>query len=159
MFLILMVAGNLFGSDVEKLGAEDWAIREAATDRLKLGGPFSLPAVIGALESPDPEIRFRARVIAGKWVSLLKDLRAADWLSDPWPLTYAQALTFWHDEGLRYRVRRVAEANGCQDWYTWPLTCDPGFNPFGWDWAKWAMASDALQKCRRSLGTAAGWPF
>lgn len=159
MYWILLVCANLFGSDASRLGADSWVIREDADRRLRLYGLLALPAVSRLACSSDPEIRFRVAGILGHWQSFAADLRAAAILCDPWPLGWRGALSLWHDERTRLRVRRVAMANGVGASVVESLQADEEFSPFFWGAPKWVYAAGALQTARKQLGTAAGWPF
>lgn len=57
---------------VARLGADDYRTREAAAAALERHGPAAVPALLAALDSPDPEVRRRAAPV------LLKLRRAAD---------------------------------------------------------------------------------
>jgi outer membrane protein assembly factor BamB len=50
-----------FDDLVRRLGDAEWATREKASDALIDAGDAALPALTGALESADPEVRLRAR--------------------------------------------------------------------------------------------------
>ena len=48
---------------IEQLGSGKWKVRKAATTKLREIGPAALPALKGALNSPDWEVKVRARMI------------------------------------------------------------------------------------------------
>ena len=154
MYWLLMLCSNLSTSEVDKLGADEWTVREAAQYRIRLYGILAAPAVLRATRSDDPEIRFRANQLAGPWRLWALDLEAAAVLRSPWPVNPNR---LWEDIDLRYHLYRVALANGCPDG-------DARFlvegNSVG-VWSQWdngEYAAWALDRCRMRLGTWVVWP-
>ena len=154
MFALLVMCSNLSTSDVDKLGADSFAVRESAQWRLKHYGILAAPAIFRATRSDDPEIRHRANELAAPWRCWLLDLEAAAVLRSPWPVNPNR---LWEDGELRYHLRRVAVANGCPD-------TDARFmvegNQSGF-WSQWNDADYAawsLDRCRQRLGTWVLWP-
>lgn len=168
--LILTVLGQ--GSDVARLGADEFETREEAQARLRSMGPLAVAALVaGGVTCDDPEIRFRAGVLLRPWWELAAEQRAEAVLYSPWPVDPAR---FYADRRLRERVKRLARAAGCDgqeeapegaEWYTPPpitedLTPDERFNEFQQEADKLAVAANALAECRRVLRVEpVGWPF
>ncbi len=62
---------------IENLAADDFRLRDEATTRLALLGEDALPALKKAMDSPDPEVKMRARALHRR-LETLTDKRAQD---------------------------------------------------------------------------------
>lgn len=147
----------LIALDVSGLGSADYERREAAEARLRAWSFLAVPALMDKCRRSDcQETRIRAGRLLAPWVHTAGNLRAADTLLSPWPV---DPLAFWADESLRWRCRRIMEAQGCHQsiWLT-PETQDVSFFKWGEDRVRDAVW--ALEACRRHLGVSrVGWPF
>jgi hypothetical protein len=151
----------LFAGPMADLGHPDWSRRESADARLRSWGLLAVPAWLDATRSENPEVRFRAVQALGKWRSLAADLRAAAMLTDPWPIDPA---VLWNDEDLRFRIHRIAVANGCDKNGPAAWLLPDAYTQCGWffNWMPVMKCAIALTECKHRLGFGYGpypYPF
>lgn len=157
MFAILGTVLTLGGSDLDKLGSDDWETRESATDRLRMLGVFGVPALYRALDTDNPEAYRRAQRLLIPWHNLCQDARAVKVLTDWWPLSEREAAELWADHDTRARMSRLLSLRyGCEyparqihpssDWESW--WCDG----FPWSQTWWALTT-----ARERIGSQPPW--
>jgi len=104
---------------VRHLGADDFAVREAATVKLRQLGPAAVPALKRAAESDDPEVKMRARKLLqaaqaaggeGKAVRRLMALRALGELGKPEALPALRRLVAAKEPFVADYARQAAAA-------------------------------------------------
>jgi len=104
---------------VRQLGADDFAVREAATVKLRQLGPAAVPALKRAAESDDPEVKIRARKLLqaaqaaggeGKAVRRLMALRALGELGKPEALPALRRLAAAKEPFVADYARQAAAA-------------------------------------------------
>lgn len=157
MYAILLAL--VIGPAVERLGSDSWGRRECAEERLRSLKCLAWPALLGAADSPDPEVRHRVHRLLAPYRVFALDLRAAAVLTDPWPLPPSDLARLMTDEELCRRCHRLATAAGCN--MVWHLL------PENWPGEFWVCQWTAAQLCEASLTRARdhlghrspGWPF
>lgn len=139
-----------------RLGSSDWYTREAADWRLRFLMPLSAPAVSGALSSDDPEVRFRAAGIMGRWWSFQADYRAACTLACPFELS---AVRLYADDELRRRIYRLACRKGHTEAAYWLLPEHESGHGIGWfgNWMPIVRVANSYREVRLSLGYGLDW--
>jgi len=133
MELLYALAVSLFITpDCDRLGADAFDVREAATDRLKLWGWIARPELLKLRASTeDPEVLYRVRAIIGTQDGAIKRLQRALILqADYWP-----AEGFWEEDNRHFVWGEIRRLN-VPTWY-------PSGSKREWDaTAPWRICPD-----------------
>lgn len=150
MFTLLAM---LIAFDIARLGHPDWSTREAAEHRLRAWGLIAVPALLRAAQSDNPEVRFRATAMLGRWLSIAADYRAAAVIACPWEIS---PVRLYADEDLRRRTYRIAIASGCKAGGEIERLLPETYVQCGWfwNWMPSARCAGALRIARIELGYA-----
>jgi hypothetical protein len=106
--LLVLLMGSSPTDYIQRLGHEDYWVRERAEKTLRMWGILALPALQEATKSDSPEVRIRvSRLI--KQPQYTADLfNAAKILMSP----EMPERDWFHNSRLKYRVLELAKANG-----------------------------------------------
>jgi hypothetical protein len=153
--LVLLLTGP-----PESLGHDRWDVRESAERRFRLAGPLAWPLLLPLAESEDAEARSRAARLLLPYRAACGELRAAQWLADPFPPSTAAGVAYFGDHLTRTRAYRQARAAGVPDHIARYLLpeCEE------WDWFRafhppQDVFLHAMRECKTYLGRRCGWPF
>ena len=109
MELVLLV-GSMIGGDVERLGNDDFATREAATERLAWWGLVSYPALVETLgKTEDAEVRYRINRLLGRKLRTVHALKAAAVIANGYRPTDPES--YWDYETRKAAWRIVVKLN------------------------------------------------
>lgn len=154
MFALLTIFSSFGGSDIDRLGSENFQTRESAEWRLRVCGWLAVPALLRAAHSESPEVRQRVGRLLAPRRSEIGYIRAAKILLSPW---MPERSLLCDDTMLRDRVFRLAEKCGWTNYY------------YGWEgWGQTEydeLTPDELERLlessKRQLGYPSwdSWPF